>query len=570
MEFRDRVKSSVDIVKVVGQYVRLKKMGPRYLGLCPFHTEKTPSFHVHGTQQFFKCFGCDAKGDVFSFLEQIEGLTFWEALTRLAEENGIPLPAKRGPVDKDTGVREALFAMHEAAAQVFQANLRGPNGAQARDYLLKRGLTPALAEQFGIGYSERNGQDLVKRFQNYGPAELEASGLVRKRNEGPGYYDVFRDRLMFPIHNESGKVIAFGGRALADGVEPKYYNSPETPIYKKNAVLYNLHRAKDGMRRLDRAVLVEGYMDVIGVFGAGFKPVVASCGTALTPLQVRSIRRHTDHIVVNFDPDRAGAAAAERAIEMLLEEGMNVRIVHLEGGLDPDEYIKQNGSDAYAKKLQQAPGYFVWLADRARQQFDMRTAEGKVEAYEYLLPVIRKITDKLERAAVANEVAEHLGIDRGLVLDEFRKSAVSPRAQKQVKPPESGVSKRERVLLVSLVNDMAVRDFLVPQLAALSSAREMPIFSLMDQLFRLHQEKPDFAYTDLAALDAFGEFDLALTCQQRNGTHFAQVHPDRIIGLIDVLLRQVEFVELFRVVQLLVVFEFGLFEDFDTGGVEVS
>ena len=372
MDFVEQVKSSVDIVKVVGEHVRLKKMGGtgRYQGLCPFHQEKTPSFSVHASHQYYKCFGCGVGGDVFKFVQEMERISFFEALKLLAERNGIPMPKRNEYTDPESKLRNSLFDMHEMAAQLYRQNLNGAAGSEARAYLARRGVTPALAEEFGLGVSADSWDQLTRRLQDerYTAEQLEASGLAGKRQEGSGFYDRFRGRLMFPIHNESGKVIGFGGRAMKPGDEPKYLNSPETSVYRKSFVLYNLHRAKDAMRKGEQAILVEGYMDVIGVYSAGVREVVASCGTSLTNTQVRAIKKHTDHITVNFDPDNAGANAAERSIQMLLEEGLRVRVVELEGGLDPDEYVKQNGADAYREKLKHAPGYFHWLADRTRRE----------------------------------------------------------------------------------------------------------------------------------------------------------------------------------------------------------
>ena len=433
MDFVEQLKSSIDIVKVVGDYVRLKREGAagRYKGLCPFHQEKTPSFNVNQARQFYKCFGCGAAGDALKFIMEIEGMTFPETLQYLAERNGIPMPKRSEYSDADSRLRGALQEMHDIAAQLYRSALAAPAGADARSYLQKRGLTEELIETFQLGYSDPAGQALARRLtqQNFTPEHLEASGLVRRRQEGTGFYDVFRGRLMFPIHNESGKVIAFGGRALGVEDQPKYLNSPETPIYKKTATLYNLHRARNTMRKTNRAVLVEGYMDVIGVYAAGVSEVVASCGTALTNPQVRAIHRHADTVVVNFDPDEAGANAAERALQILLDESLHVKVLALDGGLDPDEYVKQNGADAYRAKLDAAPGYFHWLADRARVRFDMRSSDGRMDAFKQMLwPAIQRIADKLERAAVANDVAGYLGVEPGLVLDQFKRAAIERRS----------------------------------------------------------------------------------------------------------------------------------------------
>ena len=471
MDFVEQLKSSIDIVKVVGEYVRLRRVGStgRYLGLCPFHQEKTPSFNVNQARQFYKCFGCGAGGDALKFVMEVDGLTFPEALKLLAERNGIPMPKRNEYSDADSRLRGALIEMHTRAAEIYQAALRGPQGGDARAYLARRGVSPEIIDAFQLGYSDPAGQALTHRLteERFSPEQLEASGLVRRRNEGAGFYDAFRGRLMFPIHNESGKVIAFGGRAMRDDDQPKYLNSPETPIYRKTSTLYNLHRAREAMRRSNRAVLVEGYMDVIGAYAADVREVVASCGTALTNPQVRAIHRHADTVVVNFDPDDAGGNAAERAIQLLLDESLHVRVLTLDGGLDPDEYVKHNGAEAYRARLDAAPGYFHWLADRARARFDMRSADGRMDAFKFLLPAVQKISDKLERAAVANDIAGYLGVDAGLVLDQFKKAATERRGalpDTTRSRPRVEIPALERILVQALVSSGETRREILPRL----------------------------------------------------------------------------------------------------------
>lgn len=478
MDFVEQLKSSIDIVKVVGEYVRLRRVGStgRYLGLCPFHQEKTPSFNVHQARQFYKCFGCGAGGDALKFVMEVDGLTFPEALKLLAERNGIPMPKRNEYSDADSKLRGALLEMHARAAELYQAALRGPQGGEVRAYLARRGLSPELIETFQLGFSDPAGQALTRRLteERFSPEQLQASGLSRRRDDGSGFFDYFRGRLMFPIHNESGKAIAFGGRAMRDDDQPKYLNSPETPIYRKTSTLYNLHRAREAMRRANRAVLVEGYMDVIGAYAADVREVVASCGTALTNPQVRAIHRHADTVVVNFDPDDAGRNAAERAIQILLDEGLHVRVLTLDGGLDPDEYVKQNGAEAYRARLDAAPGYFHWLADRARARFDMRGADGRMDAFKFLLPAVQKISDKLERAAVASDIAGYLGVDPGLVLDQFKRAATQRRG---ALPDTAGSRPRveipalERILVQALVSSEPARRETLPRLPPPMTAR---------------------------------------------------------------------------------------------------
>ena len=465
MDFVDQLKSQVRIEDVVGEYVKLRKSGPsRYMGLCPFHNEKTPSFTVHVVHQFYKCFSCGAGGDVVKFVMEKEGLSFWEALKQLAERYGIPLPKRSQYSDEDSRQRGSAFEMHEMAQEAFRANLESAAGETARAYLARRGVTPETIAQFGLGYAERSGQALVRMFgkRNFPSAQMEQSGLVGKRQDG-SFYDRFRNRLMFPIHNESGKVIGFGGRALAADDTPKYLNSPETAIYKKSYVLYNLHRAKETIRKQDRVILVEGYMDAIGVTAAGVANVVASCGTSLTAPQVQAMKRHSARIAVNFDPDAPGANAAERSIGLLLEEGMQVRIVELDGGLDPDEYCRERGAAQYQQRLDDAKGYFYWLADRARAKHDVRSSEGVVAVLNALLPAVEKVTDPLQRSAIANDLASYIGVPQGMVLDSFRKTAAS-RQEKPMERPRIALRHDERLLLNAILADEDVGKEIVGQL----------------------------------------------------------------------------------------------------------
>jgi DNA primase len=486
MDFVEQLKSSVDIVQVIQEYVRLRKAGAnRYTGLCPFHNEKTPSFSVNTLHQRYKCFGCGAGGDILTFVMELERLSFYEALKLLAERNGIPMPKRSEYSDPETKLRAALYQMHELAEQAFRANLEGAVGAEARAYLERRGVAQATSAEFGLGYAERTGRGLVRLFEkhDFTGEQMEKSGLVLKRDDG-SLYDRFRHRLMFPIQNESGKIIGFGGRALDPNEQAKYLNSPETEIYRKSYVLYNLHRAKHGIRQADRVVLVEGYMDVIGVYASGVHEVVASCGTALTSQQVQTMKRHSEKIVVNFDPDAAGANAAERSLNMLLDEGMHVRILALDSGLDPDEYCKQRGAEAYAEKLAGAKNYFYWLADRARGKFDMRTAEGRVAGFKFLLPAIQRLSDKLERLAVVNDVAGYLGVDVGPVLESFRKAAAE-RREKTVRHAVEPVKAVERILLNVLLVNPDARTQLLPHLKNIPAVNQFTTHRIFEALFAL-------------------------------------------------------------------------------------
>ncbi len=500
MEFAAQLKSQVDIVSVVREYVpSLKKQGVRWVAPCPFHQEKTPSFGVHPVHQFYKCFGCGAGGDVINFVMQMEGMTFWEAVTHLAERHGIPLPKKSQYADEETKLRAALYEMHELAHQAFRQALAGDRGAAARAYIDQRRILPETSMEFGLGLADRGGQMLVRLFERHRfPADqMEASGLVMKRQDGPGWFDRFRGRLIFPIQNESGKIIAFAGRAMAADEQPKYMNSPETPIYRKSAVLYNLHRARKDIRQHDRSLLVEGYMDVIGLYQAGVEEAVASCGTALTDDQVRILRRHSDKIVVNFDPDAAGSNAAQRSVQMLLQEGMHVRVLQLPGGLDPDEFVGEHGPEAYRSQLQHAPDCFHWLADRARAQFDMTSAEGRVEGFrQLLLPMIERLPTQLERAAVAEEVAHYLRVEPALVRSEFRRLGAT---QQSARPPapSSGIHPKEKVFVNLLLNDVEARREVIPRIKNLASIEQFRTWPLLAIMIQLQDGGEDWGYADV-------------------------------------------------------------------------
>jgi DNA primase len=452
-----------------------------------------------------------------------EGLSFHEALKSLAERYGIPMPKRSQYADDDSKLRGALLTMHELAEETFRANLKSAAGEAARSYIAKRGLAAETVEHFGLGYSDRSGRALVRLFEQRGfaVAQMEESGLVGKRQDN-SLYDRFRNRLMFPIHNESGKIIAFGGRALSPEDEPKYLNSPETPIYKKSHVLYNLHRAKEPVRKDDHVILVEGYMDAIGVTAAGFRNVVASCGTALTTQQVQAVKRHSHRIAVNFDPDAPGAKAAERSVDILLAEGMQVRIVELDGDLDPDEYCKDRGADAYRERLDGAKGYFYWLADRARAKYDMRTSEGKVAVLNFLLPKVQSITDQLERMTIANDVAGYIGVDKGMVLDHFRK-AVSERSEKAIERPASPLRHDERMLLIALLTDAELRADTIGPLRSLETIETLPSRRIFQAIFAVDESGGRVGFDEInGRLEEADQNLLAQTVLNEDGEISAQ------------------------------------------------
>jgi DNA primase len=489
-DFKETVKQQADIVRIIGDYIKLKKAGAQnYSGLCPFHGEKTPSFSVHATRQFYHCFGCGVSGDVFSFVQKIENITFPEALRLVAQKLGIPLPKTTysSPTEaKEAKLRAQLLDAQERAAAFFQECLNRPEGARAREYLQGRGLDEETIARFRVGYAPDSGFLLRDRLAGeFSEEVLRESGLFSWKQEdglrasSPGLrqgsteqdedlpkpdgrspkpasamYSKFRNRVMFPIANDAGRIIAFTGRTLATDEKsgPKYLNSPETGVYSKGRVLFNLDKAKEAIRKLDYAILVEGQMDCISVYAAGFHNVIASSGTAFTEIQAKLLGRFSKNAVVNFDPDTAGAKATERTLGLLVEEEFQIKVLTLEQGFDPDLFIRRKGKDAYGEALRHSQRYFDYLIDRARSHFPGRTGESKQKAVNYLLPHIQRVPSRIVRDELSAEIAQKLGIDSAVLRQELRHVA-SERAATAVKAPaEAQATDAERILIRALAS----------------------------------------------------------------------------------------------------------------------
>jgi DNA primase len=482
IDFAQTVKQQADIVKVIEGYIRLRKAGAQnYTGLCPFHKEKSPSFSVHAVRQFYHCFGCQASGDVFSFVAKIENVSFPEAVRIVAGKCGIPLPKREySSPEEAAGARQRakLLELHETATAWFEEQLHGPEGSIAREYLAGRGLTPDGIAKFRIGYAPDSFNALRDRLSPMADNKtLRASGLFSAKEQGDGslgpIYDRFRKRVTFPICNESGRVIAFTARTLETGDKAgaKYINSPETPLYSKSLVLFNLDKARTAIRQLEFALLVEGQMDCISVFLRGIQNVIATSGTAFTEQQVALLKRHTSQVVVNFDPDAAGANAAEKSIALLTEEGFRIKIVKLDDGLDPDRFIRERGVEAYEEakntvgwkvtgtrnseeykaSIRGALWYDDYLIDRAKQLFPGASSDQKVKAMNFLLPHIRRMPEKLARDQFAHEAAQKLGIDSAVLREELRQAALKRRDH--VETRATALTEVERVLLRAMAID---------------------------------------------------------------------------------------------------------------------
>jgi DNA primase len=514
-DFAYTVKQQADIVRIIGEYVKLKKAGAQnFAGLCPFHGEKTASFSVQATHQFYHCFGCGVSGDVFSFVQKIENVTFPEAVRLVAQKLGIPLPkaSYSNPQEaREARLRAQLLDIQERAAAFFQESLRRPEGARAREYLKGRGLDEKTIAEFRLGYAPDSGFMLRDRlagefseevlresglfsWKESASSELRAAsdrfpsgdaqtaaptsqpkGAARESTEvirsaqddniaGGSklaaqsskltIYSKFRNRVMFPITNDAGKIIAFTGRTLSTDEKsgPKYLNSPETQIFSKSKVLFNLAHAKEAIRKLDYAILVEGQMDCISVYAAGFHNVIASSGTAFTEMQAKLLGRFSKNVVVNFDPDTAGARATERTLGLLVEEEFQIKVLTLEQGFDPDLYIRRKGIDAYGQALRNSQKYFDYLIERARNQFPVRSADGKVKAVNYLLPHIQRVPIRIVRDELAQEIAQKLGIDSAVLRQELRHVAAQRSASAVKATAEAHITDAERILIRALAS----------------------------------------------------------------------------------------------------------------------
>jgi DNA primase len=512
--FKETLKQQADIVRIVGDYVRLKKAGAQnFSGLCPFHAEKTPSLSVHATRQFFHCFGCGESGDVFTFIQKVENITFPEAVRLIAQKLGVPMPkvSFSSPAEaRDAQLRLALLEVHVRATQFFQECLRRPEGANAREYLKGRGLDAEMIARFRIGYAPDSGfllrdalsrqfddellrvsglfswkegdgrqngsrqpsavspqpQPVLRSAQDDKVVEASdpndeprmtnglSSQLIARSPQPAAIYSKFRNRVMFPICNDQGKVIAFTGRTLSSDEKagPKYLNSPETAIYSKSRVLFNLDNAKEAIRKLEYSILVEGQMDCISVYAAGFHNVIASSGTAFTELQAKLLGRFSKNIIVNFDPDTAGARATERTLGLLVEEEFNIRVLSLETGFDPDLFIRRKGKDAYGAALRESQKYFDYLIDRARAQFPARNSESKVKAINHLLPHIQRVPSRIVRDELALEISQKLGIDSAVLRQELKHAATNRSAIQVKTAAEAQITGAERVLIRALAS----------------------------------------------------------------------------------------------------------------------
>ena len=458
--FIDDLKAQADIVQVIQDVVPLKKAGSSYKGLCPFHSEKTPSFHVNRDKGFFHCFGCATGGDVVKFVELYDKLSFPEAVRALAQRFGLTVPESDDPErDRQLGTeREALLKLHELTQAYFRDQLNQERGAPARAHLHRRDIRPATIDQLGLGFAPPQRNALTRYLLDAGQPRdlLLKSGLVVQR-EGGQTIDRFRNRLMIPISRDTGSIVAFGGRALAADQQPKYVNSPETVLYTKGRTLYGLHLTKQDVRRLGYAVVVEGYFDFAQTLQAGVKPVVATCGTALTDRQARLLKRFCDKTLLSFDPDAAGQSASARSGELLVAEGFQVNVVLLSAGEDPDTFVRQHGADRYLAKLKTSQPYLEYVLERAASGRDLSRDNDRREFLTDMLAVAARIPDPATRDHFADRLAHRAQVMEQVVRTEIRRAAVDRRTDvpTEVRATQATLRPAEKGLVWAVMHDTA-------------------------------------------------------------------------------------------------------------------
>ena len=470
----NEIREKASIVEVISDFVSLKKSGKNFLGLCPFHSERTPSFTVNEEKGIFHCFGCGAGGNIFNFLMRASQLSFPEAVKALAKKYEVTLPTRELTEEEKRrrSLRAKLFDMNEAAAEYYHQILASrKEGEEGRRYLAKRGISEETMLEHRLGYAPNAWDSLVLFFHSKGlPLNVaETVGLIIPRKEGsgfggrPGYFDRFRRRVIFPIINEGNRVQGFGGRIVVEETgdssmpSPKYMNSPETPIYSKGQTLYGLNAAKGFIREKGSVLIVEGYMDLLSLCQAGFRNVVASLGTALTSAQLSLLGRYTREALLVFDADESGQKATQRSLDLFLQEGISARVGSLPTGFDPDSYIRQEKGVGFDQVLSAALPLVEYMFQQALLRHDARTVEGKVRVIRELIPPLNRLQDPLERNLYIERIALRLGLKESQIRDQFRGKEIPHDEVGKVPQPAHRGPGHERVLLqVMLINPSAI------------------------------------------------------------------------------------------------------------------
>ncbi|MBN3038994.1 MAG: DNA primase [Candidatus Omnitrophica bacterium] len=489
----DEIREKCNIVEIISQYIPLKRAGRNYKAVCPFHHEKTPSFMVSPDKGIFHCFGCGAGGNVFNFIMKYEGLEFPQVLRMLAKKTGVKLPAT-STFSKEQKTSGDLFQLNEMAASWFTNNLKKEIGQPAVGYLKKRAYQANTILKFRLGFApDNNGLLNFMRARGVQDGLLEKAGLVIRRETGP-YYDRFKQRIIFPIFDSRGRILAFGGRVL-DNSMPKYMNSPETPIYNKGSHLYGLNFAKEEIKKQDFCIIVEGYIDLLTVHQSGIHNVVASLGTALTPHQIRLLKRFTHKVVVIFDADKAGEMASLRSLDLLIEEDVNVKVVSLPKGEDPDSYIRKSGKEEFWQKVVKSFDLFDYKLNLLSQSYDMDTTEGKVEIARHMLPTIHRVDNAIRKSAYVKRLAQEFSrgektLGEEWILTELRKvkrdfesytkeefTKVEIKAKRPAEEMLLRLSLEAEEMVVEIKRHLSLEDF-----------QDLRIREAMRTVFRLHDK----------------------------------------------------------------------------------
>ncbi|MEZ5344264.1 MAG: DNA primase [Pyrinomonadaceae bacterium] len=534
--FIDDLKNRADLVRVVERHVALKKKGTNWMACCPFHEEKTPSFSVNPAKGFFKCFGCGKGGNVYTFLMEIEGLSFPEAVKEVAEQVGVPLPEPIGDEDyqrskerraKQKELADSVIELNDHALKFWEDHLKdnNPHSKAARDYLAERELDEESIKRFRIGYAPDTWDTIFNLLKAKGADEelIKQSGLVSVNEEKDRVYDRFRGRIMFPVLDINGKPVAFGARTLGQG-EPKYLNSPETPAYIKGRHLYGLFQNKDQIRRKKFAILVEGYMDLLALYQFGVRNVAASLGTAFTPDQAKLLGRFARRVVVNYDGDSAGVKAAQRAIDTLLKEDFDIKVLLLPDGADPDDFIRSNGADRYNLLRGNAYPYLQFVLEQTVKERNLSLPKQKAEAIEEVLPVLASVQNPIQKRESFDQAMTFLRLDDSALKRDLWKTikvgaVVEPEAIKKhvARATHAKMTIAEHQLLELLVHDEELRSVILPQIEVtdyemLSTAS---VFEALLELFRsgekvsrktlLEQTGEDVVAQDVVPIIMLGE-----------------------------------------------------------------
>lgn len=496
-EIVEEVRQKNDIVDVISTYVKLKKTGSNYMGLCPFHNEKSPSFSVSQSKQMYYCFGCGVGGNVFTFIMEYENFSFVEALKMLAERSGVQLPSEQQSPEarRQADLRNQILEINKEAAKYYVYQLKSPQGEQALSYLKGRGLSETTIRQFGLGYSNKYSDDLYQYLKSKGYEDqiLKESGLF-SINEKNGVYDKFWNRVMYPIMDINSKVIGFGGRVMGEG-KPKYLNSPETKVFDKSRNLYGLHVARQSRSRT--MIVCEGYMDVIAMHQAGFTNAVASLGTAFTGLQANLLKRYADEILLLYDSDEAGTKAALRAIPILKEAGLPAKVVRLHPYKDPDEFIKALGKKEFQNRLDQATNSFFFEIEVMEKEYDLSDPESKTKFYNAVAKKLLTFSEKLERKNYIEAIARkyqivtddleklvnHYGVQMVAMPEQYDKERRGESFQKK----ENSLQEGQKILLTWLIEDVSLFQK-VNKILKVEDFREEPYHSVAALIYKQYEE----------------------------------------------------------------------------------